>query len=493
MLGVLATAATGIASASLATPGRPTVAPAPLTQQCADSAPRVVFPQSSPFRRSGVGAVLWQGISQARGCAPSHAPMLAPVTNGDLLASPRPLSGAAAHLAAAAATARGQVIAALQPTGRDGASMPTLTEAPADRSFPEPRALVGGLGPAPATATGYLGDVAVAWVAASPRPRADHGARIALDVQRYFAGAPVPRGRYAIGAGAVSDLGVTLDYRTDALLTWVQSGRLLARFVSATGPARAIQTLGSQIASEPAALVSDDGHAIVAWVRRSPAAGRAAHNAYVYLSISGADARFGPPRLVERFSEPSASAPSPNVALVRLSTESVTMAWSGRAVSGRYVVRSASVGLSGLGPTTTLSDPHADAVLATLAAGPRADALAVWSGPSGAPGRTSVAGRLFVPSFKRDLLGPMMNLAAPGPYADPAGAFDPASDRALVAWRAQDTASGVRYALVAPLGARSASSAPGRYPRRYRPTRGLGLPGFAGAPMASPLGMAWEG
>jgi len=455
VLGLLALGAASFAAVSSATPRSPARTARQAIAVCPISGPRVVFPQSSPFRRSGPGAVVWGGATDGHGCGPTHPPTLAPITSNDLLGSPRALSEAAASVATAAATTRGQVVVALdERPGKSGKRTLALTEARADRAFPTARPLAGASSPPPATATGYLGDFALARVTASRAGTShSHAMSITLDVQRHFEANPFLRGVYAVGSTPVSALGVALDYRADALLTWVQAGRLLVRFVSASGPARTTQSLGSAVASAPpAALISDDGRAIVAWVSQRARTNGSRRDTDVYLSISGPGARFAAPRLVEHFSEPSASTlPRPRADLVRLSNESVTMAWTGLYRSEHYVVRSAAVGLNAMGHITTLSDPRADALLGPLVAGPRADALALWSSPNHASPGTNLDGRLFVSSFKHVRLGPLVHLAGPGRYADPAAAFDPASDRALVAWRADDSPAGPQYARLAPL------------------------------------------
>ncbi len=104
----------------------------------------------------------------------------------------------------------------------------------------------------------------------------------------------------------------------------------------------------------------------------------------------------------------------PSVGLVRLSNESVNVAWTGLDHLGHYVVRSAPVGLDGVHHSTTLSDPRVDSVLGALVPGPRADALALWRSTSGASGQASLDGRLFVPTLRRVQLGTPMRLARPG-------------------------------------------------------------------------------
>lgn len=437
---------------------------------CPPAAPRVLFPQSSPFRRSGPGAVLWGGTAWMGRCATPAGPsgvLIAPILDSDELGPPRALGSAVLASAAAVATTQGQILAAvgLGPVGA-GALAPALTEGRADGAFSVPRPLSGAAG-AVAGAVGYLGDVALASVTSSSSPRQGSRQSIVLAQQRHFAATPSVRGRYALVAAPVSALDVALDYRSDALLTWAQSGRLRARFVPAIGPPGPIQTLGFSGSSPSlSAVVSDDGRAIVAWVsERPPGAGRPA-TAHVYLSVSGPGVRFSSaPRLLERFREPPGdSLPLTALQLVRLSTEAVTLAWTGVGSGGHSVVRIAPVGLGGPGPVTVLSDPGSDAALGALGPGPRGDAVVVWTvaDPTGPPGRAKIEAQRLTPSFTRPQIGARQTLAGPGPHSHPAAAIDPASDRALVIWTAGDEQSGLGHALLDPVPAvTAAAAAPG--------------------------------
>ena len=98
---------------------------------------------------------------------------------------------------------------------------------------------------------------------------------------------------------------------------------------------------------------------------------------------------FGAPRLLESFANPHGVAPPPaSPSLIRLSTESVMLAWSS-IVDGRWVIRSAAVDQDRVGPPTTTCAANGDALLADVQPGPRADALLLWTEP--AAGATQAA------------------------------------------------------------------------------------------------------
>ncbi len=111
----------------------------------------------------------------------------------------------------------------------------------------------------------------------------------------------------------------------------------------------------------------------------------------MYLDRSAKGVTFGTPRLLESFANPRGMAPPPaSPSLIRLSTESVMLAWSS-IVSGHWVIRSSAVDQDRVGPPTTTSAGSGDALLADLQPGPRADALLLWTEPPA--GATQAGGR----------------------------------------------------------------------------------------------------
>ena len=129
-----------------------------------------------------------------------------------------------------------------------------------------------------------------------------------------------------------------MDYRSEVLAVWVQGGTLYARLLPGQGAARPAERL-ARVGAHPhiAALLSDDGRAIVAWSEQRGA------RTSVYIDRSGSGVRFRAAELLERFEDPDGlTAPAASPSLVRLSSESVMLAWAG-ASAGHWVVRTASV------------------------------------------------------------------------------------------------------------------------------------------------------
>ncbi len=240
-----------------------------------------------------------------------------------------------------------------------------------------------------------------------------------------------------------------------------------------------MQRLGSLAAGSPdlelRALLSDDGHAIVAWRSQSVAPG-GAPTTTIELSISGSGLAFGAPRVLERFRDLGGFVPpAGSLRLLRLSSEAVMIAWTG-VDAGRYVVRASPVSLrrgawapvviSGLGSaggqagapatrgqtdadharatgeqTSADREPAGDAMLADIAAGPDAEAFALWrTAPSlatGAPGRAGAdawairaARGHYAGQGEVSFAAPEL-VAAPGPNGPPASQWIP---RAAVRW-----------------------------------------------------------
>ncbi len=238
-----------------------------------------------------------------------------------------------------------------------------------------------------------------------------------------------------VGAGPVEAVAATMDYRAEVLLVWASGGTVYARELSPAGALGPTRRLGSLAAGSPdpelRALLSDDGHAIVAWRGQSVAPG-GAPTTTIELSISGGGLAFGAPQVLERFRDLGGFVPpAGSLRLLRLSSEAVMIAWTG-VDAGRYVVRASPVSLrrgawapvvisdfgSGGGQTSASGAPASDArrdanrtgrassisgdaVLADLAAGPDAEAFAVWrtapNSPGGTPGRAGADSGRFAP------------------------------------------------------------------------------------------------
>jgi hypothetical protein len=503
-----------------------------------DAAPLIVFPSSGPQARSGPGALIWAapprchvadaGVEDVGGtAAAAHAlgriaagaaagasaeAVGASFDAGDLPGSGGPLSGGAGDLTAimaAAGTAAGQVVvagsaAATGVLAEGAAATGVLAEGRTVGAFATARPLGGP--PAPiAASSSYLGDT----VLASPVPQRRAGWAIAVRVQRHYSRAFAAPRVIPVGPGPVSAVAATMDYRADILLVWAARGGVYARAIARSSRIEPAHRLGNAAADpEIQALISDDGHAIVAWSSRA-AAPNGVLRTTIALSISGADLAFKQPRVLERFTDLRGyTLPAGSLRLVRLSSEAVMIAWTG-IDGGRYVVRASPVSLRrGAWAPVVVSGstalPHGtagtaaritDAVLAALVPGPDAEALALWSA---APRRSSGAPNLqrrAIFAARGHYAGPgevsfeaPEGLAPPGPNGPPAVAFDPGSGRALAAWAALG-AGGTRivYALRA-AGPASAALSPIGGVARNRPSPVLVLAGAALAVLALAAG-----
>jgi hypothetical protein len=440
-------------------------APTVLSACPATEAPLVVFPSDSPTRATGPGAIVWDAAS---GCPGELGTRVAPLGGEDVPGSsavPRTADGRAPRLRgplAAGGAPYGRIVLAgfapVSPVRPPGTPQPAvtaplqaeLTEGPALGPFVTPTSSSGesALGPfsAPAAgsgesaptalATAYLGDVALA----SPS-HARAGEGVGLRVQRHRAKTFARPITVSAGAsGRVTALTVALDYRSDALVVWRQGETIYARDLPASGRTRApIQRLGPAIgpSSRIAALLSDDNRGIVAWSAQRD------KQTSVYLDLSATGVRFGAPRLLERFVDPAGLGPpegsSPR--LVRLSSESVMLAWTGSGGS-EWSVRTAAIDLNGLGAVSTISPEGHDGVLAALAPGPDGEALALWTEPQRAADGSKELDRQEIFAARgidaypaRTIFGEPEEVAAPGPNSGATVALDPDGGRAVAAWR----------------------------------------------------------
>ncbi len=407
--------------------------PAPLGECAATGAVRALFPSDSPGHANGRGAVLWSVPSSCRGGA---GPRIAAIGAGTIPGAgvaPRSRTGASLGLRSALSASsgpHGQIVLVGATAGGGGRGVALV--GPAEGPFAPlsvPGSFVGGA----ATLTrGYLGDVALASTAGDGSARG----QLHVDVDRYYARSFARDTALGVPGASTRSLSLALDYRSDALAAWAQGPAIYARDLPASGVAHPIQRLAGTAAHvQIATLISDDNRAIVAWSED------AAGETRVYLERSASGVRFGTPQLLERFRDPAAPAPQAALRLIRLSSESVMLAWAG-ASAGHWVIRSAPVDLNGLRSVSTLALPGGDALLADLVAGPVGDALLLWSEPArdGAgnslPAGTALfAARGFDVYPGRTVFAAAEMVSAPGSITDASAAIDPASDRAIALWR----------------------------------------------------------
>ncbi len=389
----------------------------------------MVFPSNEPGHATGPGAIVWRAASACPGGAgarvspisslpASGPPPAAPVgpetrlgLDGPLVAAAAPGGRVAVIGRPTASTSAGAV--ALQ--GRAGGAFSAIEPGPV-------------FSPPFAATNAYLGDLAVA--GGGP------GGDLQLQVERFYTTSFARRSLIAGGAG-VRLLTPALDYRSDAMLVWAQGGSIYARFLPASGTQEEPQRLAPAGPNlRISALLSDDRRAIVAWSEQQGPLTK------VYLDRSASGVAFGAPRLLESFENPAGTAsPTASPSLIRLSTESVMVAWSSF-MGGRWVIRSAAVDQDRVGPPTTTSAPAGDALLAGLQPGPKADAMLLWTEPrpagsaiGGSPEQALWAAREFRGSDSRVVVEGPRQLAPAGPNSEPAIAIDPDSDRPVAVWR----------------------------------------------------------
>jgi hypothetical protein len=294
----------------------------------------------------------------------------------------------------------------------------------------------GAVGAPYVLTTGYLGDLGLAGQTASGQ------GLVRLHVERYFTDRFVRSALAGASGGAIQTLTLALDYRSDALVVWVQGGSIYARDLPATGPPHAVQRLaaaGSRVAIS--AVLSDNYRGTVAWSEQH------GNQTSVFLDRSATGVTFVAPKLVDRFLDVDGLSPPPaSPRLVRTSTESVLLAWSGVA-SGRWVVHTVPIDEDEFGVPDTVASPSGGALLADLEAGPRADVVLLWTAPppSGGDGSALFAARGVPVRPRRFAFTAPEQLAPVGASGEAAVGVDPGSDRALAVWRT--SAGHLQYAV----------------------------------------------
>jgi hypothetical protein len=472
-------------------------APAILSSCAGTGAPHVVFPSDSPTHGTGPGAIVWSASSP---CPAGAGVLVAAISPEDddvpgQPALPRTASGQTIALRGSVAATPGpygRIVIAGASAGGEGATPAgelLLSEGRAGGPFASPTAL-GGPASTFAFTTAYLGDVAFASLldappgsvaqpgygsagqlqagragsvrpgfspggASSPpagagndgtgdggpgNPGAGDDGGVQLRLQRHHAdrfAAPAQVGAGGAGSSSVQALTVALDYRSDALAVWSEQGSLYARELPATGAPQPVQRLGPgpPAGARIAAVLSDDDRAIVAWSDRHDG------QTSVYVSRSQPGVRFTGPQLIEEFPDPR-DLPDYVVSprLVRLSSESVMLAWTG-AVGDHWAIRVAAIDMHGVHTAGTISPPGRDALLADLAPGPDDEALALWTEPLQTAAGLDLGSQAIFAARGFDAYPGHTDFAAgeeiapTGPNSEATVALDPDSDRAVAAWR----------------------------------------------------------
>jgi hypothetical protein len=435
---------------------RPWSPPTALTACSAGVTPQILFPDDTPQHATGPGAIVWSSAPSCSGGAGARLSAIAP--GGDVPApATAPSGGTGRELElseplAAAAAPHGQIVlagkigrATLDKTAGAGAGTAAaaagelgLSEGSAHGPFSSPQS-TGGRAKPLALTTAYLGDLAIA----SPGGSSGGGA-IELRIHRYYAHSFLPPITVSPAARQPAEgLTLAMDYRSDALAVWERAGTIYARYLP--GPDRSARSVARVAAAAPhariAALLSDDNRAILAWSETR------AGVTSVYAELSAPGVQLGAVRLLERFADPHGlTPPSGSPRLVRLSSESVMLAWSG-AQAGHWVVHTAAVDLNGVRSIDTISAPGHDALLTDLAPGPDGEAIALWTEPQPAPAGVSLDRQAIYAARGVDAYPGKTIFAAPelvsspgtpssaGPSSEASVAIDPDSDRAIAAWR----------------------------------------------------------
>ncbi len=482
LVGALGAGLVGLVSTPPAL-AQPNWSPAVSLVRCASAvAPQVVFPKADPFHASGPGAILWAGTPAD--CNPAHAATgpgvgIATFQPDHTLGPPASLPASRpprlSALSAATATGDGRIVLAGS-IGPSAGGPAGLSQGVAGGPF-APAGRLGGPTSPIAVTSSYRGDVGIASV--------DAAGRIELRLEAHG----TPRiGRAVVlssGAAPVTALAANIDYRGDAIVAWAARGSIYVRARAATGvllPAQRVA--GSPPSVRLGVVISDDNRAIVAWESDKPAAGgqptapapnstptrprprtTTTTTTSTYLAISLPGVHFGRPRLLDRFVDPPGVSPAPTgVQLVRLAHEGVVVGWTGLE-NGHLVVRSSPVSLNSVRPTTTVSDPDADAMLTGLATGPRDEVIALWTAaprvagrPDPSQERVLAARGASEPSGMTKFDAPQV-IAGPGPVATPEVAIDPVTDVAVAVWRNRGRNPGIDYAV---RGTTSAAGVAGR-------------------------------
>ena len=421
-------------------------APRVLARCAVAGGPEVVFPSEAATRPIGDGAISWFSDPAPCGSRSGHRGVsVAVLGSADraILTGVQSFGDQSGPALAAIGATRGRI--ALAAGGGSGGTAVRLLQGYASDPSAWPPVLVG-----PSTqfalVRAYLGDVAIA--SAAPGPS------IAVLLERFFQSRFGRPRSIAIGAGAVTALTAAMDYRSDVLVAWQQDRSIYACMLWISGRTGPCQRVGPSAARPQIdAVVSDNEHGMIAW-SSTDVTSTSTPTTRTYLSLSAAGVRFRAPRTLASFADPERLGRHPgSIALERLSTENVILAWT-VLEGGHYLIRTAPAVFAGSRPSRILSERRSQAVLDGLATGPAGEAVALWRTAPRLPGgalnmhRAEVwAARASIASRAGIALSDTQMIAAAGQNVAPAIAVDPANDRAVAAWLVLGAGGRIEYAV----------------------------------------------
>jgi hypothetical protein len=393
--------------------------------------PLVTFPSDAPTSPTGSGAVVW--VQARSGCGGDGLSLAVGRLGADDRVADVRMQALPANptLTAASGTSLGRIAVALP----SATATPAVRQGHAGHRLVAVRTIEAPPGQL-AMARAYLGDLAVAVH--------EPDNTIAVYVERHYRQRFDPPVSIPVGSGAVTALTATMDFRADVLVAWQQGGAIWAHMLRQSGRPDPTQRVGSSGASpQLSALVSDNDHGMVAWSTTAAGTGSEPTTS-VRLALSAAGVRFDGSRELASYADPERiGAAEGSLALVRLSSENVLLAWTAP-LAGRLSVLTAPAVYAGVRPSVRLEAPG-DAVLGGLAAGPAREAVAVYrSLPPGTATRLFSA-RLSIGHHDRVEADPPQPLGAGGQPGIPTVAVDPATDRPVAAWT-QGAAGALEYA-----------------------------------------------
>lgn len=390
----------------------------------------MLFPSDTPSHGTGPGAIAWSDAATCPGGAGTRVALLTSAATLPLApALPRGTDGRTLRLSPPvgyAAGPHGQIVIAGSIHGRSNEVIQGKAGGPyVQLSSKAP------LAPPFALTTAYLGDVALALAPRGQTPQ--------VQVERFFSnvlGIPRPGRGGARQAGPIQAVTVAMDYRSDALVAWVQGASVYAQDLPSSGVVHPVQRIGPAGADvHLAALLSDDNRGMVVWEDR-----RGTQRS-VHFDFSSSGVVFPAPTLLERFASPGGEeAPPASPRLIRLSSESVMLAWTG-AGGGHWAIRTAAVDQHGIGQVGTIAAGSGDALLQDLVPGPHGEVMLLFSEPQtglgdlGDPTRQALfSARGADTSPDRTSFATAQPVAPAGPVGEASLGIDPDTDEATAVW-----------------------------------------------------------